>query len=343
MKSIGVFLITVFSLLVFSNLAMAATFTPMTANDLQNALNTAAGNDEADTIILPPFVLNVADNTVMGAPPNTFMYTSTKNFPLTIEGDPTGLSILDGNDDELEPAPIGAARIMDIDVSGAGPDAHVTIQDVTFRNGDGDDGAGLRVNADGSGGASILLDGCFFLDNISDDNGGGANLDTDSGDITVMDCDFFVNSADNNGGGLDAETDTGSISLSGCRFEGNEAGNDDDGFGGGANLEVEDTMGGTITVDDCLFVGNFSDGDDDDEGGGGLFAQTLDGAIEVKNSKFEDSSGGGAYLATEDADITVEGCFFAGNFAGDDGGGLKARTDRNNNGSGHIPVDDIIV
>ena len=103
-----------------------------------------------------------------------------------------------------------------------GGGAHVTINYITFRNGEAtptDDGGAIEVNG------ALTLNNCKFEGNKARTNiGGGFGLggaiDVDEGSLIARNCRFTNNWAGKTGGAICIE-DKGSVTLENCYFEGN--------------------------------------------------------------------------------------------------------------------------
>ena len=132
--------------------------------------------------------------------------------------------------------------------------AHITFNDITFRNGgDGslaNDGGAIRIIH-----GSATFNNCVFDNNKACENtfggfgwGGAIFLDESDASLIARNCRFTNNKADNGGGAVCAE-DGASASFEDCYFEGNTAPD-------GNN--VLDKDGGSHTFDNCRFIGSGS-------------------------------------------------------------------------------------
>lgn len=301
----------------------------------QDALTAAETNSAPDTITMAPGIYDA--NSV-----GTFTYDpAAENFPLTIQNATDTLPVLTGT---------LSVQVMHIDTTLLPDDAaaDVTIIGLVFEFGiDSGDGAGLEARTDA---ADLVLQNCSFIDNLTDDDdGGGADLSTDGGMISVSGSLFSGNVAFNRGGGLFARADGGAVKLDGNNFEGNSSIAD---AGGGANIF---SVSGIITIKDNVFSGNAADGQ-----GGGIEAGSATAAINITGNTFSfnaansdggavnaETSGtgtltfsantltdnnvlnddGAASLVTETGDLTMDSNLFLRNVAGGDGGGFSAETD----------------
>ena len=133
-------------------------------------------------------------------------------------------------------------------------DAHITFNDITFRNGgDGSlasDGGAIRIIH-----GSVTFNNCIFDSNEAGKNtfggfgwGGAIFLDESDASLIANNCRFTNNKADNGGGAVCAEDDA-SATFNNCYFEGNTAPD-------GNN--VLDKDGGSHTFSNCRFIGSGS-------------------------------------------------------------------------------------
>ncbi|MBQ2832892.1 right-handed parallel beta-helix repeat-containing protein, partial [Methanobrevibacter sp.] len=133
-------------------------------------------------------------------------------------------------------------------------DAHITFNDITFRNGgDGSlasDGGAIRIIH-----GSVTFNNCIFDNNEAGKNiaggfgwGGAIFLDESDASLIANNCRFTNNKADNGGGAVCAEDDA-SATFNNCYFEGNTAPD-------GNN--VLDKDGGSHTFNNCRFIGSGS-------------------------------------------------------------------------------------
>lgn len=99
---------------------------------------------------------------------------------------------------------------------------HVTINDITFKNGNAFDGGAIEVED----GAQLTVNRCIFEGNnayanvMGTDFGLGGAINVDEGSLTANDCRFINNWAGRYGGAICVE-DSGSVTLKNCYFEGN--------------------------------------------------------------------------------------------------------------------------
>ena len=146
-------------LFILSATAYGAVFNVTTPAEFQDALNTAASNNEDDTI-------NAASGTY--AITTTLTCNAAENYALTIIGAGAGFTILDGG---------GSVQILNISSS-----APISISGITFRNGISGNGGGLHAGA-----SEITVSDAEFSSNIAE-NGGGAYISANSlsGSATVI-------------------------------------------------------------------------------------------------------------------------------------------------------------
>ena len=106
---------------------------------------------------------------------------------------------------------------------------HLTINDITFKEGNARDGGAIEVED----GAQLTLNRCIFEGNDAHNNlagtgyGLGGAIVVDEGSLVANDCRFINNWAGRYGGAICVE-DSGSVTLKNCYFEGNtkKSGND---------------------------------------------------------------------------------------------------------------------
>lgn len=159
--------VMIVSILTVINPVSAAEFHVTNAAEFQNALDTAESNGEDDTIYLTA-------GTYLG----NFHYgpPDTENRSLTITGEPgTSASdiILDGQN---------SGRVLTLYDWSLGPVAEITITGITVQNGNSSqDGGGIYAALYSH---NIVVTNCIIRNNIAQEYGGGAYLDTNE-DITV--------------------------------------------------------------------------------------------------------------------------------------------------------------
>ncbi len=154
--------------------------------------------------------------------------------------------------------------------------------------------------------------------NLSDD-GAGAYINIDAGNINVVECSFRDNYVgDNYGGGLYAYiSSSGNIDLTNCDFNGNYAYY----YGGGVYAYISET--GDITLQGNTFTLNSAD-----QYGGAAYVEAYVGDIDVIGNTFTSNDvasyyGGALYIYQDySGTITLDDNFFNGNTAVSDGGAL---------------------
>ncbi len=286
--------------------ALSATFNVNTIAGFQDALTAASANGENDTI-------NVAGGTYNLSTPLNF--ESYENYPVTISGAGAGATILDGGH-----------RTLILNMLTSEADADITIQGLTFRNGNNsltDFGGGLNIV---TASAVVCLENLQIIDNAANrtpptsGSGGGVFASSDTGSVILRNNTITGNSATNDGGGASLWTSSGTILIAGNTFTNNNlasTGGDD----GGGVAAVSNN--GRITITRNTFTNN-SAGED----GGGAFAylNTPGGAIKVTNNFFSKNTaglgGGGSFTRSPvEATITVADNTFNGNASATVGGG----------------------
>lgn len=262
-----------------------ATFNVGNPSEFQTALTTAAANGEDDVINVAAGSYNVT---------STLQYSSEENYALAINGAGSNTTILDGGND---------VRILSITTNLANAD--VTIQDLGFQNGaTTESGGGLQISVTS---ASIAFRNCLVSDCTAtgvNSVGGGANLTTDTGDITVTASIFRNNTSSGNVGGLFTGTNSGIINLTNCTFDQNSVLNSGGstyfGDGGGAMLYSDGTS--QINIRGNTFTSNVASGGDNPDGGGMM-----------------------VYPLGETSTVTMENNTFTNNRSGLGGGGCDVR------------------
>ena len=278
-------------------LAGAQVFNVSNPAEFQNDLSTAQTNDQDD-------VINVLDDMTITA---TLTYYGESGHTLTINGN--GHSLDGGN----------STQIMNIHII-IGSRSHITIQYLTFQNGNTEtNGGGLYVHTSS---ADITLQGCTFSGNSAGRWGGGAHVSTALGTATLTNNTFTRNSAHYLGGGVNVDTHSGTATLTNNTFSGNSANN-----GGGVNVYAD---GGTAILINNTFTGNSAS----DLDGGGAEVGIISGTATLKNNIFRENSsdryGGGAkveermVIGSSVSLITITNNLFIRNSAGKAGGGLRA-------------------
>ncbi len=151
--------------------------------ELQDALNIAASNGQADTI-------NVAAGTYNITATLTYNAAETENYPLCITGAGAGTTILDGGE--------SGVQILNINTKGVISDdsAHISIRGITFKKGKKNygDGGGLAVTTNY---ANITVQDSEFSNNTSyyPEFGGGGAYISPGGTITIYNNTISNNTA----------------------------------------------------------------------------------------------------------------------------------------------------
>jgi hypothetical protein len=228
-----------------------ATFNVSNPSEFQTALSTAAANGQDDVVNVAAGSYNLI---------STLQYVSGENYGLSINGAGRNTTILNGGH---------AIRILSITTTLA--NANVTIQNLGFQNGaTAEGGGGLQISVTS---ASITLGNCLVSNCTAtgaSSVGGGANLTTDTGDITVTASIFRDNTSSGNVGGLFTGTNSGIINLTNCTLDGNSVlnsgGSSYFGDGGGAMLYSDGTS--QMNIRGNTFTNNVASGGDNPDGGG---------------------------------------------------------------------------
>ena len=282
----------------------AASFTVTDVSEFQTALNTAAANGENDTINVTAGTYNVS---------STIIFWSDEEYFILIRGE--GFPIFDGGD---------STRIMElITVSNNGD---MFIEGLIIQHGEEDYGGGLYIDTQD---ADISLNNCTIDDNTAGYVGGGVNIYSITGNITITNCIFRRNSSPNSlgypygtAGGLFVQTEGEGteIRVIGCTFEENTAQRD----GAGAMLyPVGDVS--TVVVENSIFNNNVAN-----EFGGGCWIRCPAGNATVEyrnntvtgNSAAVAGSGGGTYIEIASGTIDLSDNTHIGNNSAWQGGGL---------------------
>jgi hypothetical protein len=261
---------------IFISPARGATFEVSNPSEFQAALTTAAANAEDD-------VVNVAAGSYTVT--STLQYASVENYALTINGAGRDTTILDGGN---------LVRILFVTTNLANAD--VTIQNLGFQNGaTTENGGGLQISLTSG---SVALNNCLVSDSNAtgaDSVGGGANLTTDTGDITVTASTFRNNTSSGNVGGLFTGTNSGIINLTNCTFDQNRVSNSGGstyfGDGGGAMLYSDGTS--QINILGNTFTRNVASGGDNPDGGGMMvYPLGASSTVTMENNTFTDNQAG---------------------------------------------------
>jgi len=174
----------------------AATFCVETAAELQDALNTAAGNGEDDTIL-------VKTGTYTGGSAVAFSYSTSQNNSLTLEGGWFSASMLDCFffvDDPTQTVLSGSDARPVLYMGGtAGTAGAITVRNLTIRDGNSaSDAGGLKVDGPAGYAGAVLVDRVFVDGNVAATLAGGAYLYSDGGTVRLRDSWFNGNRCGSN-------------------------------------------------------------------------------------------------------------------------------------------------
>ncbi|HKY64584.1 MAG TPA: choice-of-anchor Q domain-containing protein [bacterium] len=259
---------------------------------LQECLDVAVDNGEADTITLEAGTYNEGTYTYNAAIPG-------EDFSLTLAGPAGGGAIIDGEDTVLG---------LDLIASGGGDsntvftiqgltfvngaddavqvstvDADTVVEDSVFRDNNGTIGGALNIQSSDEG--SVTVRNSTFSDNFADSAGGGLFVSVTLGNVTIENNLFERNSSNTfEGGAINVETEgvDSTLIIANNVFSQNESGAD----GGAGFLEVEDT--GSAFIINNTIVGNTAAGDG---GGFQVFADSTTQFNVYNNIFFENSAG----------------------------------------------------
>ena len=277
--------------IIFSGGAWAATLVThcvSNATELQNALNTAAGNTAPDLI-----------KVVQGTYSGNFFFNSSEGYSITLRGGYVagcGSRVLNPANTVLDGGGTGKTLVFDNSQGG-----DVTVEGFTIRNGHGlGSGGGLAAYSSSPLGSAdnVTISSNIITDNTSGQIGAGINAhsmgETGTGTITITGNTITDNIAATEGGGMHVESGTntgtvgtvtitnntvtgnsgrsgggvyvysssdsgisGNISLSGNTISGNSA----DDWGGGALIDSTGAIGsGNLTVQGNTLTDNTADG-----------------------------------------------------------------------------------
>lgn len=236
--------------------------------DFQNALNAASLTDEGDTVYLGAGSYNAATG--------TFVWNTTKNYPLSITGSDgtivdgknaaSCLRIITSNQANDANAHVTITNVFFQNCSaplsqgaalfGDTTDANLTVLDSTFHGNVGGDGGGAYVYCRGAG--TVQFKNNILVNNLAQNfAGGGLAVLGATGQVTIERNLFYENSSNSHGAGVYVATGSGSIVLVNNMIYANMA----QSIGGGALLA---TTSGIVTVTNNTFTANSANN------GGGL-------------------------------------------------------------------------
>ena len=302
----------------------AATFHVSTPTQLRQALQSAATNGEADTILLAPGIYRTTDGNA------TFEYLSNEEYNLTLRGADPATTILSGEHTHriLKHTSIKKATMI--------------LERLTFKDGNSSiDNRQVRRGLLPSPGSStsfpsmgggilsdydLVIKECNFTGNQAH-LGGGIYT---NGSITITNTTFTHNHAKDNGGGFHA----GSTKVTNSTFTNNTAKNEGGGFHIGSATVTNSTFtdnnatdGGGFKADSATVTNTtFTDNHAEDNGGGFYISgNLLFGIVIMRNCIFTDNNAteGGGFKANS---ATVTNTTFTDNHAEDNGGGFYAES-----------------
>jgi hypothetical protein len=244
---------------------------------------------------------------------STLTYSSNENYFIFIRG--IGSPVFDGGN---------SRRILQL--SSMSNNGDIYIEGLTIQHGRADYGGGLNIITSG---ADISLNSCNINNNAALFVAGGANLFSNTGNITVTNSSFRMNSSPNmtgypygTAGGLFVQTDGAgtTIKVTGCSFEFNTAERD----AAGAMLYPLGS-GSAVIVETNFFNNNTAK-----EFGGGCWIRGPGGSTSIRyrnnsltgNSSSVAGSGGGTYIQITSGLIDLFDNIHNGNNSTWQGGGL---------------------
>ena len=155
-----------------------------------------------------------------------------------------------------------------------------------------------------------------------DSVGGGGNLTSETGTITVNASTFRRNTSSGNVGGLYTGTVSGIINLTNCTFDQNSVvnsgGSEYFGDGGGAHVYSDGTS--QLTIRGNTFTNNTTSGGSNPDGGGLMvYPLGANSTVTVENNTFTNNSSGGAggcdVRLNAGGSVTFRNNTFTGNLA----------------------------
>lgn len=346
---LSLFLLSACSLALFAADCSAAVFNVTNLAGFRNALERVRVNRQNDTINLAPGIYGPGGGT------RVLFYNAAfgeleENFTLTINGAGAGATILDGG---------GRAQVMHIITAFLSDDsnAHVTVRNLTVRNGNVNNefgGAGLFIATNS---ANITIENCSFNNNSFNTSsqsarGGGASaVALSGGNVTLANNTFTNNSAVSSfssggavGGGATAQSQTGILRLTNNKFINNSV-SGVLGVGGGGlfvgPLNSQPSISADVIYTNNVFINNSinASGAPRNALGGGSCAGTL-GDMTLTNNTFtlnSTSGAGGGFAVVDAADSTVVNFYnniVFGNNAAGNGDDIFMADDFNNNNIG---------
>ena len=178
--------IVLIGLSLFVNSTQAAVFCVDTSNELQQALMTAASNNEADTI-------KIETGTYAGVSAVAFAYSTSQNFALTVSGGylstcalqltQPSLTVLSGSD---------ARQVFSMQGAG-GTSGALSLSNLTISDGfTSQSGAGLVIGGGGGFAGNVSVSRVVIARNVSTSNGGGMSVFSE-GTVNILNNLFLLN------------------------------------------------------------------------------------------------------------------------------------------------------
>ena len=331
---IGVFHLEVFmkvytlvlSMLLATNI-LAETHNVSTVEELKQALTQAAGNEEADFIMLAAGTYDFSNNPYWleyrpEGPPRP-----AEKFPLTIMGAGVDITILDGGGqmgflyistdrlrNENEQNDTGAdITISNLTFKNPGPlnplvvstiDANIIVNNVKSVADEGcvDGGSSVMLLSESG---TITLTNSTFSGSQAGNTWAGAVLGSKKAFTTVTGCTFAYNDSQEDGVGLQAATNSGNITIAGNTFEHNNA------HGNSGALQVNIVEQGGVTIAENTFTDNVGG-----RGSGVHVHAALSSGVVIENNTFTDGSGWGAWVESEHGVVNIKDNRFQDNSLG---------------------------
>ncbi len=256
-------------LMTVSYKTVAENFTVTNVPGLVAALAAAEWNGEADTVFLVAGTYTLT---------SSLGFYSEEDYSVTLTGPYDAPAIIDAN------------GFQGLYIQTTAANAHITIQNLTFENGNAGYGGGCQGE---TASANFYVINCNFSNNTASEAGGGLSIYTFDGVVTVENSVFEANlSSGNDAGGLFVGSDGGTMQVSGCVFSGNSAQGDD---AGGCMLYSDNS--GTAVITNSVFENNFAA---DDAGGAMVYLLGAGSFASVHNNDFSQNTatlgGGGFWL-----------------------------------------------
>ena len=239
---------------------------------------------------------------------------------LTITGAGQFATIVDGNlidrvfdvhkDASLQMSALTVRNGNDDDGGGIRSKSSLTLTDVTVADNTGKDGGGVWLDENGVTGTFTNVS----FERNSGDKGGG--LHTKDATVTISASTFSDNDAKEGGG---AHLDKGMISISASVFADNDAEK-------GAGLWIKD--GSPVTVTVSAFENNSAT----KEGGGLYLDKSMIDIVRSVVSANTADEGGGIFIKGGGSNVDIENTTISGNTASKEGGGIQ----KENNGPARL-------